>query len=310
MNLTQRQLRMVVTTARLLNISRASEALHITQPALTRALREFESQLGVQLFHRTTRRISLSLEGERFLPVAQRLLADLDHAAADLHARARGISGSLTIAVGTAFGSTVLPGVIREFVQAHPAVRMRVIDENSGAITARVARAEADIGIGSPVGDATALECRPLLTAAIGLLGDPGRFRLSRRVRRQDMDGLQLLKEPADTSIAHALHTHGSEWVAHMEPGVEISSLALQLALARAGAGVALLSALGASHPLAAGLKFVPLSPAVSRELFLMRRRDRPLSAAAAAFAELLAKGLRTTKFHAGVKLARRGASR
>lgn len=308
MNLSQRQLRMFVITAKLLNISRAGEALHITQPALTRALREFESQLGLPLFRRTTRQVSLTPEGERFLPVAQRLLADLDHAASDLQERARGVSGSLAIAVGTAFGSTVLPSVVRDFAAAHPAVRLRLIDENSGAITARVARAEADLGIGSPVGDTAALDCRPLLSAAIGLLGDARRFALKARPRQSDLETLPLLKEPADTSIAHVLQSHGSEWVARMEGGVEVSSLALQLALARAGAGVALLSALGASHPAAAGLRFVPLSPTVRRELFVMRRRDRPPAPAATAFLDLLDKGLRAARLHAGVKLAPRRA--
>lgn len=309
MNLSQRQLRMFVATARLLNISRASEALHITQPALTRALREFEAQLGLQLFHRTTRQVSLTAEGERFLPVAQRLLADLDHAASDLREQARGVSGSLTIAVGTAFGATVLPAVVRDFRRAHPAVRLRLVDENSGSITARVARAEADLGIGSPVGDTAALDCHLVLSASIGLLGDARRFPLHRRLRQGNLDDLPLLKEPPDTSIAHVLQAHGSEWVARMDRGVEVSSLALQLALAKAGAGVALLSALGASHPMAAGLRFTPLSPTVRRELFMMRRRDRPLPAAATAFLEALQQGLRTASLHPGVKLAPRGGA-
>jgi LysR family carnitine catabolism transcriptional activator len=63
------------------NISRASEALHISQPALTRALKEFESQISTVLFERTTRRLALTPEGERFLPTAQRLLSDLTEAA-------------------------------------------------------------------------------------------------------------------------------------------------------------------------------------------------------------------------------------
>ena len=168
MNLTQRQLRMFVTTARLLHISRASEALHISQPALTRALREFEHQVGLDLLHRTTRQVRLTADGERFLPVAERLLHDLDHAASDLLAHAQGVRGSITIAVGAAFGATLLPVALQTFLQRHPGVRVRLVEDNSAGITARVTRVEADLGIGSPIGDTASLVARPLLSAPLG----------------------------------------------------------------------------------------------------------------------------------------------
>ena len=115
MNLTQRQLNMFVTTADLMNISRASEVLHISQPALSRALQELEAQLGVALLQRTTRQLSLTPDGQQFLPVAQRLLRDLEQATADLREQAKGLTGSVTLAVGSAFGCTVLPEIIRSF---------------------------------------------------------------------------------------------------------------------------------------------------------------------------------------------------
>ena len=60
MNLSQRQLQMFVTTAALMNVSHASDVLHISQPALSRALQELESQLGVKLLLRTTRQLTLT----------------------------------------------------------------------------------------------------------------------------------------------------------------------------------------------------------------------------------------------------------
>ena len=80
MNLTQRQLSMFVITADLMNILRASQVLHISQPALSRALQELEAQLGVTLLQRTTRQLSLTTDGQQFLPVAQRLLRAHDPA--------------------------------------------------------------------------------------------------------------------------------------------------------------------------------------------------------------------------------------
>lgn len=304
MNLSQRQLRMFVTTAMMGNVSRASESLHISQPALSRALQELESQLGVKLLNRSTRQLSLTHEGLHFLPVAQRLLHDLAEATEALRERARGLTGSVTVAVGTAFGSVVLPTVLAAFSASHPGVRVRLVDDNSAGITARVADAAADLGIGSPVGDTGTLECRLLLTAVLGLLGDAGRFALGPRQGQRALAALPLLNEPADTSILHLLRSRGSDLVAQMGRGTEVSSLSLQLALAQAGVGVAVLSALGATHPQAAGLRFVPVKPALRREVFLISRRDRPASPSARAFGEVLAACLPKIVFHSGVRLA------
>lgn len=303
MNLSQRQLRMFTTAAELGNVSRASTRLHITQPALTRALHEFEAQLGVPLFRRSGRGVALTHEGERFLPVAQRLLREMEHAVEGLREQAMGLSGSVTLAVGAAFGCTVLPGVLRALAASHPGVRVRLVEDDSSGIVRRVAHAEADLGVGSLLGDTAPLDTELLLRAPLGLLGDARRFPL----RAQPADGvlrtLPLLKEPPGTSILQALRSRGSALVARMEAGVEVASLAMQLALAQAGVGVAVVSALGASHPGAAGLRFVPLRPQVLRELHLMRHRGRDLSPSARALAEALRHGVRQTALHAQVKL-------
>lgn len=302
MNLTQRQLQMFVTTAALMNVSRASDVLHISQPALSRALQELEAQLGVKLMLRTTRQLTLTHEGSQFLPVAQRLLRDLSQAASDLQEQATGLTGSVTLAVGTAFGCTVLPGILRSFALSHPGVRVRLIDDNSAGISSRVIRAEADLGIGSLFGDTSGMACSLLLTAPLGLLGDPAQFNMQAAVKKGNLSQLPLLKEPTDSSIMQVLQSRGSTLVQQMEKGVEVSSLALQLALAQAGVGVAVVSALGASHPQASGLQFVPLKPAMKREVFMMQRRDRELNPSARAFANAVRGGLAQARLHPGIR--------
>lgn len=229
------------------NISRASETLHISQPALTRALQEFETQLGVMLFLRSTRK--------------------------------------------------------RRFALSHPAVKVRLVEDNSLGITARVTRSEVDFGIGSPVGDTGPLLCQRLLSAPLGLLADGTIYPLKPRMSQQQIAALPLLKEAADTSIVQLLRTRGSDIVGQMDKGIEVSSLALQLALVRAGLGVAVLSALGASHPQAQGLCFVPLRPAILREVFMLQRRDRAPSPSARALLRAIVSGLQHAALHPAVKV-------
>lgn len=264
-------------------------------------------QLGVALLQRTTRQLSLTPDGQQFLPVAQRLLRDLEQATADLREQAKGLTGSVTLAVGSAFGCTVLPEIIRSFSASHPGVRLRLVDDNSAGICSRVRHAQADLGIGSPTGDMGGITCKLLLTARLGLLGDPARFNLpvtGKLDAIEAMDPLPLLKEPADSSITLTLSSHGSALVSHMSRGIEVSSLALQLALAQAGVGVAVVSALGASHPAAKGLQFVPLEPALEREVFMMTRSDRALNPSARALEVAMTAGLARTVLHPNVRLA------
>jgi len=74
MNITSRQLKAFVLTARHQSFSRAAEELFITQSGMSVLVRELESQLGFRLFERTTRKVMLTEFGSKFLPVADRSL--------------------------------------------------------------------------------------------------------------------------------------------------------------------------------------------------------------------------------------------
>jgi LysR family carnitine catabolism transcriptional activator len=192
--------------------------------------------------------------------------------------------------------------VIERFVRLNPRVRIRLRTDNSAGITDRVASTEADIGIGSPLGDTARLQCTSLLVAPLGLLGDPKRFRLRGSIDADVLATLPLLKEAEDTSIMQVLRAHGSLLVPAMSDGVEVSCLASQLALAQAGVGVAVVSALGASHPQAQGLRFVPLAPRVSREVFAIQRTDRRPNPSAEALLHAIKHGMGAIRLHKSVR--------
>jgi DNA-binding transcriptional LysR family regulator len=73
-----RHLRYFLAVARELNFTRAAESLYMSVPPLSQRIRELEAELGCRLFERTTRRTSLTAEGERLLPLASRIVADME----------------------------------------------------------------------------------------------------------------------------------------------------------------------------------------------------------------------------------------
>src|SRR6185503_17967624 len=92
-----RQLRHFIAVAERLHFGRAAAALHISQPPLSRSIRELERRLGATLLARTRRRVELTPEGARFLDEARRVIAQLERAVLDMGRMAAGEVGRLRL---------------------------------------------------------------------------------------------------------------------------------------------------------------------------------------------------------------------
>jgi DNA-binding transcriptional LysR family regulator len=125
-DLDTRLLRAFVAVAEELNFTRAAERLFIAQQALSSQVRQLETRLGVQLFERTTRRVSLTDAGGRLLPHAAATLRALDAGVAELEAAQR--ARRATLRVGLA-GTAMVPlagETMRVFAARHPEVELKV----------------------------------------------------------------------------------------------------------------------------------------------------------------------------------------
>lgn len=303
MNLSQKQLSLFITTAQAGHITQASERLGISQPTLTRALARFEKELGVMLFHRTTRRLSLTPEGQRFLPVAQRLLNEMEDAREVLQGGSGEITGRVSLTMGSTVGGTLMPPLLKMFMRRYPGVRVRVVESYGVETTKSVRSGEVDLGIGTPQGDIAGLRCDLLLQAPLGIVYRRDQYKI-RDGGLETLSNLPILKEGPNSSIIDLLRINGSPIVSMMSKGIDVTSLTMQLALVQAGMGVAVLSALAASHPQAVDLGFTLLEPAIERPVFLMQRTDRPASPAVAALAKVFLEDLQIVDLRPEVKLS------
>ncbi len=115
-----RQLKYFVVAARYMNITRAAEALHLSQPALTRNIHQLEDQLRVSLFRRAGRRITLTEAGECLLAEAQSMLLQLDRSIIATQKASRGELGKLVIGCTSAAGLVGVPMLVKRFRERHP----------------------------------------------------------------------------------------------------------------------------------------------------------------------------------------------
>jgi DNA-binding transcriptional LysR family regulator len=109
------------------SLTAAAEALDSSLPAVVRTLAALESQLGVRLLNRTTRRLSLTEDGRQYLERARRILADLDDADRSLATRQTEPSGALRVTAPVLFGQYHVAPAATRFIQRYPKMRIELM---------------------------------------------------------------------------------------------------------------------------------------------------------------------------------------
>jgi DNA-binding transcriptional LysR family regulator len=145
-NVTLRQLRVFAAAARHLSFARAAEELHLTPPAVSMQMKELEAEVGLALFDREGRSVTLTTTGEYFLAHARRVLAALKDAE-DTVARFKGLTGG-QLAVGmVSTAQYFVPRLLAGFRQEHPDIELTLRVGNREQLVALMQRNEVDLAI-------------------------------------------------------------------------------------------------------------------------------------------------------------------
>jgi LysR family transcriptional regulator, low CO2-responsive transcriptional regulator len=145
-NATFRQLRVFNEVARQLSFAKAARALHLTPPAVTMQVKDLEAQVGLPLFERHGRSVSLTTTGEYMIVYARRLLATLKDAE-DAAARLRQADAG-TLAIGmVSTAKYFLPRLLAQFRQEHPHVEIRLAEGNREQLVRLLQANEVDIAV-------------------------------------------------------------------------------------------------------------------------------------------------------------------
>ena len=141
-----RQLRYVVAVAHHRNFTRAAADCLVAQPALSEQVRKLEAELGVRLFERTTRRVSLTPAGTVFVTRAQRILAEAEVAGQEMSEHASAIRGRVRIGAWHSVNPD-LPAVLAGFSHDHPHVDLTIREENSDTMLEMLRSGELDVAL-------------------------------------------------------------------------------------------------------------------------------------------------------------------
>jgi len=141
-----RHLRYFQAVAEELHFGRAARRLGISQPPLSMQIRHLESEIGVQLFERTKRRVALTEGGRALLAASRRLLGEFDGLGESVRRAASGESGSLTVAFTASVMFETLPTIIRRFRERFPRVHVELREIGTGAQLVSLRTGDLDIG--------------------------------------------------------------------------------------------------------------------------------------------------------------------
>jgi DNA-binding transcriptional LysR family regulator len=259
------------------SVSRAAEALFITQPTLTARLHALERELGTSLFLRTPHGMRLTDAGRAWIPFAERALRALVDGRDALQQVLSASAGHLMIAAAPAVSTYVLPELLEQFVAAHPRVEVSVRTGHSEDVVDLVLRDEVQIGLGRSIRHPD-LELRPFHTEELVLVCAPDHpFSKGPAVPMAEVARQKLIM--FDRASSYYEITQG----AFLSAGVklrglmELDSIEAAKKMVERGLGVALLPSSAVAREVAGkSLRVVQMSdaPPMHNTIVAYRRRD------------------------------------
>ncbi|GLQ93332.1 LysR family transcriptional regulator [Dyella acidisoli] len=145
-----KQIRAFVTTVKLGTLSRAAEALYLSQPSVSLQLQALERELGAELLHRSRRRINLTDAGEALYELARPLVEGWENLDRQFQAKVKGLqAGKLTVAAGTSTIQYLLPHLVRQYRERFPDVQLQLANVTGKDGLSLLRADEADFAVGS-----------------------------------------------------------------------------------------------------------------------------------------------------------------
>ena len=154
-----RVLRYFLAIAREKSITAAAEQLHITQPTLSRQIRDLEDELGQKLFVRSSHSMKLTQEGFIFRQRAEEIVSMVDKTAAEFLSMEQSVAGDIYIGGGETLAISLIAELIAELREEYPDIRYHLYSGNEADVTERLDRGLLDFGILVQPADLTKYDC-------------------------------------------------------------------------------------------------------------------------------------------------------
>jgi DNA-binding transcriptional LysR family regulator len=287
------RLRVLHTVAGHGTLAAAAQALHLTPSAISQQMSKLEREAGCRLVERQGRGLRLTEDGRALATHAQRILAAVEQAEADLDERRGQVLGTLTVGAFPTAARGLLPGVVVSCAARFPDLRVRLREVEPYQVMTRVAAGDLDVAVAQdwanvPVAVPDRLRSRDIGSDPADVAFPPGHPLAG----RASVTLTELAGEPwvasTEGTICHDWLTTTFRTAGH-EPVIahQAAEFPTQLALVAAGLGLALLPRM-AGDAVPTGVRLVPVTPVMSRRIFAVWREEAARRPSVRAFVDTL----------------------
>ena len=278
-------LRAAVAVMETHSFTESARILGISQSSLSRRISDLERILSVSLFHRTTRSVEPSPAGGALLAQMRATLVSFDKGLEQIEQLASGDHGSIAIGCLPSIASSFLPSVIRDFLREHPEVQVEVRDALTSQVVEQVRAGQVDVGITAGTERVADLEYRRIGSDGFFCALPPWHPLAGREsIDWSELSGERTIVFSPYTSISRPVELAFE--AADVRPASTMVAHNVGAVAGLVASGLGVTAVPGLVRPLMefAQLAFVPLRPAVRREISIIRRRDERPSPAVREF--------------------------
>jgi DNA-binding transcriptional LysR family regulator len=286
MNITSRQLKAFLLTARYQSFSRAADQLYITQSGMSVLVRELEAQLGFRLFERTTRKVTLTKFGSKFLPIADKSLLDLEQGAANIGRSASAEKGELTVGAPPFVAADILPPAIAAYSERHPELHVRLIDAQGPRLVEMLQAGELDVAVTARHQEVPGLRRSPLARFSLMAVARRENTQMfGRDLSWTELAERRLICFPAGNPIRELVDEHLARAGRREPPETVCNYLETQIAMVEVGGGVAVVPSFALRACAKRAITMHPLvAPSVNGTEYWISSRSRKLPEGADGF--------------------------
>jgi DNA-binding transcriptional LysR family regulator len=293
-NLNLSQISTFVAVAEAGSFRSAADQLCISPPAVSARIQQLEQTLGVRLFNRTTRSVSLTAEGKRLLGTSTQALSELTRMTSQLKNEAALATGRVHLATMVSISSTILPGLLHEFASQHPGLIVDFIDVGSETAKKSVLDSHSDLALTSMTLACRGLVFEPLYREeCLPVVHRDHPLSARRSVELRQLARYTLIGPPKGSEFHHILSSAFAAEGFRFEPQREVVATATIAALVDEGHGIAFLTKPYLQRLNMVNSKMLRLKPhAIWRDIGIVAAENRALSPAAKAFRAFLVRRL------------------
>lgn len=281
--------RMFYETARFSSFSTAAQHLYISQSAISQCIHQLESELGVQLFVRTRRGVSLTNEGKLLFSKVENAINSIEQGEKQLERLKHLESGEITIAAGDTITTHFLLQHLEEFHALYPDIRIEMANSYSSQLLSLVKAGKADLAfINMPLDD-DELEIEPCFEINDVFVCGPN-FEPNTSYSWDEVSDLPLILLEKNSSSRRFLDKNFKEKEISLKPQIEVAVHDLLIRFASIHLGVSCVIEQFSKEELETGIiKKLPLDPPLpKRSIGCAYLKNAPLSYAAKAFLDLI----------------------